>query len=167
MLMRRAFGVLAWVFLVSILFANNGHAATPVTSFGVTVVVQDTCIASVNGAAVEAYTREGALYNARSAVSVRCRYLTPYDVSMGERSDPGSAETKGPTILSGSAAVGAKPAPDATPQDRGHAHPRIGATGAGGVGGGLAQRPAYEMKADAQEDAPGPDADRIAVTITY
>jgi len=72
--------VLAIALLVLCLPSGSAPAATPVASFGVSAVVQDTCLVSTSDAKFATYAE--AMVKAISAVSVKCTNSTPYNVGL-------------------------------------------------------------------------------------
>ncbi len=175
MSIRTAFSVCAWGFLVSFPIPPALHAATRTDTFGVTVMVQDTCLASLNPSTLNPSTlnsptlnrstlnsptaqtnpTQAALLSGAPPVSVTCRNLTRYDVTLSIEPQPGPY---------GAAAAPAPPrsAPIALPPARADKHSAF--AGAANVS---SQPPAADTRSSPQSAAPDPNAPAITVTVTY
>ena len=80
MSVRSASPVLAIALLVLCLPSGSGLAATPVASFGVSAVVQDTCRVSISDVKFASYAE--AMVKAISAVSIKCTNSTPHNIGL-------------------------------------------------------------------------------------
>lgn len=71
--------------LVSGLTSKPARATTPAATFGVSAMVQATCLVSVSAVTFGNYA--DAMANATTAVSVNCTHSTPYNVSLSASSE--------------------------------------------------------------------------------
>jgi hypothetical protein len=154
--MRTAFSVCAWGFLASLPFPAALHAATRTDSFGVTVMVQDTCVASLNRSTAQTDSTRGTLVNGASAVSVTCRNLTRYDVALSTESQ------LSPAGISAPAPAPPRSAPVSLPRDKTSGHRTFASTA-----NESSQPPVGDTPSPAHDAAPGPDAHTITVTVIY
>jgi spore coat protein U-like protein len=88
--------------MVSSLTSRPALAATPTASFGVSAIVQATCLVSASGVPFETYA--DAIPNAASTVSVNCTNATPYNISLSS-SPSNSAATASTTMAATDSAL--------------------------------------------------------------
>lgn len=80
MTVKSVSSALALGLLVSGAPSRLAPAATPAASFGVSAIVQDTCLVSTSDVKVSTHAEEMA--KAIFAVSVKCTNFTPYNIGM-------------------------------------------------------------------------------------
>jgi spore coat protein U-like protein len=87
--------------LVLCLPSRPALAATPATSFGVSAVVEATCL--VSASAVTFGTYADAIAHATSNVSVNCTNFTPYNISLS--ADPANGSAAWPAMAATDSAL--------------------------------------------------------------
>lgn len=151
--------ILAGAFFPLLFVPRVADAATSAVAFGVTVVVEDSCLASVNRATLDTYLDRTGNVNPASAVLVVCRNLTQHDVRV-------SRGFRGPGATGGMlpAAEGLRShAPVSLAPDRGIGYATAGA----GLPGSVSETSTGGESMERQGRAPGEAAETITVTITF